>query len=218
VEEYLLRHLRHGPLHLTLLDPDRQDPKEAAEMAKAAAEAGSHAIMVGGSTPEDARVLDRMVKLVKRESGLPVILFPGGATQVSAHADAVWFMSLLNSRSRDFLVGEQVRGAPVIHKLGIEAIPMGYIVVEPGGTVGRVGDAELLRRDDIDGAIAHALAAQYFGMRFVYLEAGSGADQPVPANMIRAVKRAVRIPVIVGGGLPSRPAPTSSSPAPSSRA
>lgn len=201
VEEYLYRHLRHGPLHLTLIDPDRQDPKSAAEMAKAAADAGSHAIMVGGSTPERARILDRTVKLIKRQSGLPVILFPGGATQVSAHADAVWFMSLLNSRSRDFLMGEQVRGAPVIHKLGIEAIPMGYIVVEPGGTVGRVGQADLVRRDDLDSAMAYALAAQYFGMRFVYLEAGSGAPQPVPPNMIRAVKRAVRVPVIVGGGL-----------------
>lgn len=201
VEEYLYRHLRHGPLHLTLIDPDRQDPKAAADMAKQAADAGSHAIMVGGSTPERAKILDKTVKLIKRQSGLPVILFPGGATQVSAHADAVWFMSLLNSRSRDFLMGEQVRGAPVIHKLGIEAIPMGYIVVEPGGTVGRVGQADLLKRDDIDGAIAYALAAQYFGMRFVYLEAGSGAPAPVPPNMIRAVKRAVDVPVIVGGGL-----------------
>lgn len=201
VEEYLERHLRHGPLHVTLIDPDRQDPKEAGRMAKAAADAGSSAIMVGGSTPERARILDRTVRHVKKASGLPVILFPGGATQVSAHADAVWFMSLLNSRSRDFLVGEQVRGAPIIEKLGLEAIPMGYIVVEPGGTVGKVGQADLVRRDDLDGAIAYALAAQFFGMRFVYLEAGSGASQPVPPAMVRAVKRAVRIPVIVGGGL-----------------
>jgi phosphoglycerol geranylgeranyltransferase len=201
VEDYLNRHLRHGPLHLTLIDPDRQEPKEAGAIAKAAAEAGSTAIMVGGSTPERGRVVDRTVKQIKKESGLPVILFPGAATQVSAHADAVWFMSLLNSRSRDFIVGEQVRGAPTIEKLGLEAIPMGYLVVEPGGTVGRVGDAELIRRDDLDGAIAYALAAQFFGMRFVYLEAGSGAAQPVPPAMIRAVKRAVRIPVIVGGGL-----------------
>lgn len=201
VEDYLNRHLRHGPLHITLIDPDKQEPKEAGAVARAAADAGSSAIMVGGSTPEKARILDKTVRLVKKQSGLPVILFPGGATQVSAHADAVWFMSLLNSRSRAFLVGEQVRGAPVIAKLGLEAIPMGYIVVEPGGTVGRVGEADLVRRDDLDGAIAYALAAQYFGMRFVYLEAGSGASSPVPPAMIRAVKRAVRIPVIVGGGL-----------------
>ncbi|MEA3190121.1 MAG: phosphoglycerol geranylgeranyltransferase [Thermoplasmata archaeon] len=196
-----MRHLRHGPLHITLIDPDKQGPEEAGAMAKSAADAGSHAIMVGGSTPERRRVLDEAVKLIKKESGLPVILFPGAATQVSAHADAIWFMSLLNSRSREFLVGEQVRGAPIIEKLGIEPIPMGYIVVEPGGTVGRVGQADLLRRDDLDGAIAYALAAQSFGMRFVYLEAGSGADTPVPPEMVRAVKRAVRVPVIVGGGL-----------------
>ncbi len=201
VEDYIMRRLRHGPLHFTLIDPDRQDPKQAAAMAKAAADAGSHAIMVGGSTPEKARTLDRMVRLIKKESGLPVILFPGGATQVSAHADAIWFMSLLNSRSRAFLVGEQVAGAPIIHKLGLETLPMGYIVVEPGGTVGKVGQADLVKRDDVDTAIAYALAAEYFGMRFVYLEAGSGANQPVPPAMVRAVKRAVQVPVIVGGGL-----------------
>jgi phosphoglycerol geranylgeranyltransferase len=201
VEEYLNRHLRHGPLHLTLIDPDRQEPKEAAQMAKAAADAGSHAIMVGGSTPERARVVDKTCKLIKKESGLPVILFPGGATQVSTHADAIWWMSLLNSRSRDFLVGEQVKGAPVIKKLDLETLPMGYLVVEPGGTVGKVGQADLIRRDDHATAKAYALAAQYFGMRFVYLEAGSGADRPVPPDMIRAVKGVLDIPLIVGGGL-----------------
>lgn len=201
VEDYLYRHLRHGPVHITLIDPDKQNPKEAGAMAKAAAEAGSHAIMVGGSTPEKARIIDKAVKAIKKQSGLPVILFPGGATQVSAHADAIWFMSLLNSRSRDFLVGEQVKGAPTIEKLGLEAIPMGYLVVEPGGTVGKVGQADLIKRDDLDAALRYALAAQYFGMRFVYLEAGSGASQPVPPAMIKAVKRAVKIPVIVGGGL-----------------
>lgn len=201
VEDYLHRHLRHGPLHLTLIDPDRQEPKEAAAMAKAAADAGSHAIMVGGSTPEKARIVDKTCKLIKKESGLPVILFPGGASQVSTHADAVWFMSLLNSRSPQFLVKEQVRGAPVIKKLDLEPIPMGYIVVAPGGTVGRVGQADLIEPSDTDSAIAYALAAQYFGMRFVYLEAGSGAERPVPPKMIRAVKSAIDIPLIVGGGL-----------------
>ena len=170
-------------------------------MAKAAADAGSHAIMVGGSTPEKQRILDKMVRAMKRATGLPVILFPGQATQVTAHADAIWFMMLLNSTDRRFIVGEQVAGAPTLRKMGIEPIPMGYIVVEPGGTVGQVGKADLIKRDDIDAAIAYALAAQFFGMRFVYLEAGSGARESVPPAMIRAVKQAVDIPVIVGGGL-----------------
>jgi len=201
VEDYIYRHLRHGPLHFTLLDPDKQTPKEAAQMAREAADAGSHAILVGGSTPEDERLLDKMVKGVKKQSGLPVILFPGGHTQVSAHADAVWFMQLLNSTERRWLVGEQVRGAPVLDKMGMEPLPLGYIVVAPGGTVGKVGKAELVARDDLDAAVAYALAAQFFGMRFVYLEAGSGADQPVPPAMVRAVKRAIDVPLIVGGGL-----------------
>jgi phosphoglycerol geranylgeranyltransferase len=156
---------------------------------------------VGGSTVETQEMLDKTVKAIKKSSGLPVILFPGAHTQLSAHADAIFFMSLLNSKSRQFLIGEQVRGAPYIEKLGMEAIPMGYLVIEPGGTVGKVGKAELVPRDDLDGAVAYALAAEFFGMRFVYLEAGSGADTPVAAAMIRAVKKAVRIPVIVGGGI-----------------
>lgn len=201
VEDYIQRHRRHGPLHFTLIDPDRQSPKDAAQMAKAAMEAGSHAIMVGGSTPENSKVLDKMVKLIKKSCGLPVILFPGGHTQVSTHADAVWFMMLLNSKDRRFLIGEQFRGAPVIYKMGIEALPMGYIVVAPGGTVGKVGKADLVQRDDLDAAINYALAAQYMGMRFVYLEAGSGAAEPVPPAMVKAVKTAVGVPVIVGGGI-----------------
>jgi phosphoglycerol geranylgeranyltransferase len=201
VEDYIYRHLRHGPLHFTLIDPDRQTPKEAADMARGAAEAGSHAIMVGGSTPETQKTLDRMCKLIKKSSGLPVILFPGGSTQVSPHADAVWWMSLLNSTDRRFLIGEQVLGAPKVERLRIEPIPMGYIVVAPGGTVGKVGKAELVAQDDLEKAVAYALTAKYFGMRFVYLEAGSGATEPVPAAMIRAVKKAVDIPVVVGGGI-----------------
>lgn len=201
VEDYIYRHLRHGPLHFTLIDPDKQGPKEAADMAEAAMRAGSHAILVGGSTLDDTRRLDKLVKLVKKRSGLPVILFPGGSTQVSTHADAVLFMSLLNSRDRRFLVGEQVAGAPVIDKLRMEPIPMGYLVVAPGGAVGKIGQADLIQPDDIDSVVAYALAAQMFGMRFVYLEAGSGADTPVPPRLIRAVKRAVQVPVIVGGGI-----------------
>lgn len=201
VEDYIYRHLRHGPLHFTLIDPEEQTPKEAGDMAKAAAEAGSHLILIGGSTSKGGWSMDRMVKLIKRRSGLPVVLFPGGSRQVSAHADAVLFMQLLNSRDRRFLVGEQVRGAPLIDKIQMEPIPMGYIIVEPGGTVGKVGQADLVRKDDIDAAVAYALAAQFFGMRFVYLEAGSGAESPVSPAMIRAVKKAVNIPVIVGGGI-----------------
>ena len=105
-------------------------------MDNAAADAGSHDIMVGGSTPERARIVDKTCKLIKKESGLPVILFPGGASQVSTNADAIWWMSLLNSRIRDFLIGEQVKGAPTVKKLDLETLPMGYAIAEPGRTAG----------------------------------------------------------------------------------
>ncbi len=203
VEDYIYRHLRHGPLHWTLIDPDRQTPRQAAAIAKAAADAGSHLILVGGSTSDATKLVDKTCKAVKRASGLPVVLFPGGATQVSAHADAILWMSLLNSKDPRFLVGEQVAGALAVDRMGLEPIPMGYLVIKPGGTVGKVGKAQLIDPTDHDSAIRYALAAQYFGMRFIYLEAGSGAATPVAPSLIRAVKTAVNIPIIVGGGIRS---------------
>ena len=99
------------------------------------------------------------------------------------------------------VVRAQVKGAPIIKYLGIEPISMGYIIVEPGMKVGEVGQADLVKRDDIKLAVGYALAAQMFGMSFVYLEAGSGAYEPVPPAMISAVKQAIDIPLIVGGGI-----------------
>ncbi len=188
-------------MHMTLIDPAEQSPDEAARIAHEAYEGGTDAIMIGGSThikPED---VDKTVIRIKEKVPLPVILFPGGAHMISRYADAIYFMSLLNSTSIEFLVRQQVLGAPIIKKLGIEPIPMGYIIVEPGMTVGKVGKAELIKRDRPEDAAAYALAAQYFGMKLVYLEAGSGAPEPVPPSMIRAVKETIDIPIIVGGGI-----------------
>jgi phosphoglycerol geranylgeranyltransferase len=157
--------------------------------------------MVGGSTVISTSHLDRIVKAIKKTVSIPVILFPNNVTGISKHADAIWFMSLLNSSDPYFLMGAQVLGALVIKKFGLEPIPLGYIVVGEGGAVSVVGKAVPIPYDKPELAAAHALAAQYFGMRFVYLEAGSGAKQPVPNSMIRTVKNATHIPLIVGGGI-----------------
>lgn len=203
MQAYIERELLRGPLHFTLLDPDKQSPAEAAALAQAAAEAGSHAIMVGGSTGLSMSLVDETVGAIKKVVNLPVILFPPGAQGISARADAVFWMTMLNSRSRRYLIDEQRRGALWVKRLGLEPIPMAYLVVEPGGKVGEVGEADLLRRDDPDAAIGYALAAQYFGMSFVYLEAGSGAEEPVPLEIVQAVKAEIDIPLIVGGGVRS---------------
>ena len=188
-------------LHFSLLDPDKQSPEDAGSIARITEEAGSSAIMVGGSTLSSQKQVDDTVKDIKKNSSLPVILFPSGARFLSKYADAVFFMSLLNSRNLDFVIREHVKGAPFIKKSGIEPISMGYVIVEPGMTAGRVGEADLVKKDDIGTALGYALAAEYLGMKFFYLEAGSGASYPVSNEMIRVVKKSIGIPLIVGGGI-----------------
>jgi phosphoglycerol geranylgeranyltransferase len=206
VHYYLQRNLRWSSLHFTLLDPEKQSPERAGELAHAAQEAGSHAIMVGGSTGFTRHELDATVKAVKKQVAVPVILFPGSGEALSADADAIFFMSMLNSRNPRFLVEEQAAAVEEIRSMGIEAIPMGYLVVAPGGRVGEVGEARLLPRDKPEEAVRYALTAQYFGMDYVYLEAGSGADEPVPLPIIQAVHRTIDVPLIVGGGIRTAPA------------
>jgi phosphoglycerol geranylgeranyltransferase len=159
--------------------------------------------MLGGSIGVMQSDLDNTVLAIKEKTNLPTILFPGDVSGVSRHADAIFFMSLLNSRNPYFIMGAQVAGAPVVKKTGVEVIPMGYLIVEPGGMAGFVGDAKLVPRDKPGVAAAYALAAQFLGMKLFYLEGGSGVSQPIPSEMISAVRSQVSIPVIVGGGIRS---------------
>ncbi len=195
--------LGKGALHFTLIDPDKQPPESAGRLAALAEGYGSDAIMIGGSTAGH-EVTDRVAAAVKAECKLPVILFPSTAAGLTRHADHIYWMMLMNSMSRRFLVGEQVKAAPHVKKLGIGTIPMGYIVVSTSAkptTVERVGEVDRINPEDYDKAVAYALTAEYYGMECVYLEAGSGADKPVPAGMVRAVRKAVSVPLIVGGGI-----------------
>ncbi|MDD1760810.1 MAG: geranylgeranylglyceryl/heptaprenylglyceryl phosphate synthase [Methanothrix sp.] len=204
VELLLTSAAARGAGHLTLIDPDSQSPEEAARMARAATEGGTDAIMVGGSVGAAGVLLHETVKKIKEQTDLPVILFPGSVAGLCENADAVFFMSLLNSRSPAYIVENQVLGAPLVLRYGLEPLPMAYIIIEPGGTVGYVGDARLIPRRKPELAAAYALAAKYMGMRLVYLEAGSGADSPVPTKMVALVKKLIgNILLIVGGGIRS---------------
>ncbi len=205
VELELIRAVKqHGAAHLTLIDPDSQSPTKAAEMAEAAARGGTNAIMVGGSVGAAGLLLHETVEQIKKRIDLPVILFPSNVAGLCENADAVFFMSLLNSRSTAYIVENQALGAPLVLRYGLEPIPMAYIIIEPGGTVGFVGDARLIPRKKPDLAIAYAMAAKFMGMRLVYLEAGSGADEPVPLDMVAGVKRVLGdVLLIVGGGIRS---------------
>lgn len=195
--------VQSGPLHFSLFDPDKQSPSDVGTLASQAEEAGSSAIMVGGSTLLSQKQVDDTVKAIKKHSTLPVILFPSAAQFLSQFADAVFFMSLLNSRNLDYVIREHVKGAPFVKRTGIEPISMGYLIVEPGMTAGRMGEVDLVKRDDIETAVGYALSAEYLGMDFFYLEAGSGAPKPVSDEMISEVKKNISIPLCVGGGIRS---------------
>jgi phosphoglycerol geranylgeranyltransferase len=205
IEKYLLGKIRaEKTIHMTLIDPEEVTPPQASRIASRARASETSAIMIGGSTFVSVTHLDNVVKVVKRTVEIPVILFPNNVSGISRYADAIWFMSLLNSVDPYFLMGAQVLGAPLVKKNHLEPLPLGYIIVGEGGTAGVVGKAIPIPHDKPELAVAHALAGQYLGMRFIYLEAGSGAKQPVPSEMIRSVKRSVEVPLVVGGGIRSR--------------
>lgn len=205
VEEYLLAKIsREGSLHLALIDPDRMLPSKAAQTAKALEDAGTAAIMAGGSTVVSIPQLDEVVKEIKKEVKIPVILFPNNITGISQYADAIWFMSLLNSDNPLFITGLQALGAPLVKRYGLEPLSLGYIIVDAGSSAAYIGQARAIPREKPEIAASYALAAQYFGMRFVYLEAGSGAREHVPPKMISVVKKTLDVPLIVGGGIRTR--------------
>jgi phosphoglycerol geranylgeranyltransferase len=205
VEKYLLDKIEsEGSIHITLIDPEEVTPPQASRIVNKAKMSDTSAIMIGGSTFVSSAHLDDVVKAVKRTVKIPIILFPNNVTGISRYADAIWFMSLLNSVDPYFLIGAQILGAPLVKKFGIEPIPLGYLIAGEGGTAGVVGKAIPIPYNKPELAAAHALAGQYLGMRFIYLEAGSGAKNPVPPDMIRVVRHYVDIPMIVGGGIRSR--------------
>lgn len=201
--------------HVILIDPDSQSCEVAANRCIAAARAGSKMIFVGGSTGTDGVNVHETVVAIqqalsahKNESGesdidwdIPVVLFPSGAKAFSPAADAITFMMLMNSKSPRFLVEEQVAGSPAIREAGLATLPMGYVVCEPGGKVGEVGQADLLSPSDIERVQAYAICAESFGFQLLYLEAGSGADQPVSTELIQAAREACSLTLIVGGGI-----------------
>ncbi len=201
VQNYIEHKLQQGAVHITLIDPSRQVPEAAGRLAETAQEVGSDLIFVGGSSGVTQQTLTDTAEVVKHRTTIPVLFFPTGTQAVSLNLDAFLFLSLLNSRNSKFISGSQSRLASVLKRLEVEVLSIGYILVEPGMKLGEIGEAELVARDNFWQAIGYALTAQLMGMSYVYLEAGNGAAQPVPAGMIRAVKRELSVPLIVGGGI-----------------
>lgn len=202
--QYLLEvRERRGAGYLTLLDPDRLSLTQLEERAVMCAEAGADAILVGTSlmlsTAKNASVFQRLREVVD----MPVISFPGDAGQVVPTADAIFFLSMISGRNPELLIGQQVRAAPLLKEYGVEVISTAYMLIESGSLTSTeyMSSTRPMPRDKHDIAMAHALAAEFLGMKLIYLETGSGAGASVPDGLIRAVVDYITLPVVVGGGI-----------------
>ncbi len=188
-------------VHMTLIDPASQDIDRSCEIAMEAEKAGTDFLMIGGSTEINEEAMDETIKEIRKKCLKKIIIFPGSSSMISRYADAIYFMSLMNSRNPEFIVGHQAKAAPYLKKMGIETIPMGYLVFHPGMTVGKVGEANLIDNDGMENAIGYSLTAEMMGMKLVYLEAGSGSPVTVNPEIVSEVKKKISIPLIVGGGI-----------------
>ncbi len=209
VERYLLEKINEdGGILLNLIDPASQNPEDGAMMAKAAYEGGADVLLIGGSTSIYGRWLEDTIEGIKAkvdENDIPIIIFPGDVGYVSEKADAIYFMSMLNSRDPYYITGAHIKSSFFLYDLNrrfkVEILPVAYIVIEPGETVAWVGDAKIIPRAKPKLAQAAALAGQYLGMRFVITDSGSGASSPPPNEFFREVKSVLSIPYIYAGGI-----------------
>ena len=200
-EEYLLERKGRGTMLFVLVDSEESGSGRAAELARAAESAGAAAILVGGSSATDQFEMAEVVKGVKKAVDIPVILFPGNVTGVVPGADAILFSSLLNSENPYYISQAQALGAPNILRFGLEPLPTAYLVVGEGTSAWFVGSVRAIPVDKPKIAAAYSLSARFLGMRFVYLEAGSGAKAHVTPEMVGMVRKVFDGFLIVGGGI-----------------
>jgi len=203
-EKYILDELaKKKGLLFALIDPlDYKSPADAVKTAKNADEADADVILIGGSTGVQGEPLDMIAKQIKENVSKPVVLFPGNIGTLTKYADAVYFMSMLNSRNTYWISEAQMLAAPMVRQYKVEPLPVAYVVVDPGGTVGWVGDAKRIPRDKPKIAAAFGMAAECMGFRFFITDAGSNPkDGHIPLEMVKAVKSSISIPYIAAGGI-----------------
>lgn len=186
-----------------LIDPEKFSKHESMEFLNQLPEETTF-LFVGGSTVKEGRTCE-VVKFLKNVSNLPIILFPGDQNQISPHADALLFLSLISGRNPEYLIEQQVRSVEKLKNTQLEIIPTGYILIDGNSdsAVARVSNTLPMPQTDVQAIVNTALAGQYSGKKLIYLEAGSGAKIPVSAEIISAVSEAIKIPLIVGGGIRS---------------
>jgi putative glycerol-1-phosphate prenyltransferase len=184
-----------------LIDPGKYGVDCLVNLLQIMQQKPPHYILVGGSTTSSS--MDETINLIRQYLDVPVILFPGNASQFTPKADALMYLSLISGRNPDYLIGQHVLSSISIKKSGLKVIPVGYMLIESGRmtSVEYISNTKPIPSNKAEIAVCTAVAAELLGMQSIYLEAGSGADRPVPAEMIAAVKKNISIPLIVGGGI-----------------
>jgi len=202
VELFLKSELKKkNALLFVLIDSEISKLESSRKLAQDVEKIGVSAILIGGSSATDQIEMAEVVKGIKKGIKIPIILFPGNVTGVVPDADAILFSSLMNSENPYFITQAQALGAPNVLKFGLEPLPTAYLVIGDGTSAWFVGSARGIPFQKPKIAAAYALAAQFLGMRFVYLEAGSGAKSSVTPEMVNTVRKAFNGFLIVGGGI-----------------
>lgn len=191
-----------------LLDPDKIVWDNLGYLIEKINQSPATHIFIGGSHVQN-NILDELILKIRQASPLgdrgvlPIVLFPGNPSQISANADAILFLSLISGRNPDYLIDHQVDAVPILKKTELEIISTGYMLIESGSetAVARVSNTKPLDRNNSDYAMHTAQAGEMLGHKLIYLEAGSGAKQAVPFEMIKKVSNNIEIPLIVGGGI-----------------
>lgn len=185
-----------------LIDPDKAVLSELPQLIRIGAEAGIDYFFIGGSLITSDNMTQCMAE-IRRHCSIPLVLFPGSTLQVQPGADAILFLSLISGRNAEMLIGKHVVAAPYVKAAGLEVIPTGYLLVDGGKpTAVQYMTHSLPIPSDKPGiAVCTAMAGEMLGLRAIYLEAGSGALQTVPSDMVAAVRSSVQVPLIVGGGI-----------------
>jgi len=185
-----------------LLDPDSINFKTLSYLLTQSVQYSVDYFLVGGSLITNYAT-DELIVAIRKHTNIPVVLFPGSSLHIDANADAILFLSLISGRNPDLLIGQQVVAAPLIKRSRLEILPTGYILVESGRatTASYISNSMPIPHDKPSIAACTAMAGEMLGLQFMYLDAGSGAQKPVSAAMIAAVRQAVETPVIVGGGI-----------------
>lgn len=197
--------LNHKKLLAVLLDPDKINLDSIDEICDKINESSITHVLIGGSTFEGTH-LDEIIRYLKENCTLPILLFPGDPSQISKEADAILFLQLLSGRNSDFLIEHQVNAVPILEKTNLEIISTGYLLIESGKqtAVERVTETKPMKRSNIELIVHTAKAGEYLGNKLIYLEAGSGALNPISKEIIEKVASSITIPLIVGGGIRSK--------------